>query len=341
MLPGKRHRNDTTNAGVPVPAHGRHTTMHPALSVIFFTTLSGAGYGLLAWLGVSIALLNLRGQVLPALAGVQLAALVLGLVLTTIGLLASLGHLGKPFRAWRSFSQWRTSWLSREGVMAIATLVPALAVGALLLCEPGTVVSPMLAVCGIALALFALGTVVCTAMIYASLKPIPAWRHPLVVPVYLLFALLTGLALLFTLMLAMLGDQGPGSMLLTLAIVAALLIALKWLYWHEIDHTELPETRGSAIGLPARGAEVFERPHTEANYVTREMAFRVARDHARWLRVAASAMVVGAPLLGWLLLGAGSPAVALGTAATLMLAGAFVERWLFFAQARHLVTLYY
>src|SRR5690606_7245546 len=236
---------------------------------------------------------------------------------------------------------WRTSWLSREDVMAIATLVPALAVGALLLCEPGSVVSPMLAVCGIALALFALGTVVCTAMIYASLKPIPAWRHPLVVPVYLLFALLTGLALLFTLMLAMLGDQGPGSMLLTLAIVAALLIALKWLYWHEIDHTELPETRGSAIGLPARGAEVFERAHTEAHYVTREMAFRVAREHARWLRVAASALVVGAPLLGWLLLGAGSPAAALGTAATLMLAGAFVERWLFFAQARHLVTLYY
>src|SRR3546814_154275 len=107
-------------------------TMHPALSVIFFTTLSGAGYGLLAWLGVSIALLNLRGQVPSALVGVQLAALLLGLVLSTIGLLISLGHLGKPLRAWRAFSQWRTSWLSREGVMSIATLLPALAVGALL-----------------------------------------------------------------------------------------------------------------------------------------------------------------------------------------------------------------
>src|SRR3546814_15870464 len=65
--------------------------MHPALSVIFFTTLSGAGYGLLAWLGVSIALLNLRGQVPSALVGVQLAALLPGLVLSTIGLLVSLG----------------------------------------------------------------------------------------------------------------------------------------------------------------------------------------------------------------------------------------------------------
>ncbi len=315
--------------------------MHPALSVIFFTTLSGAGYGLLAWLGISIALLNLRGQILPALTDVQLAALALGLVLSTIGLLASLGHLGKPFRSWRAFSQWRTSWLSREGVMAIATLVPALAVGALLLCGPGPTISPMLAVCGIALALFALGTVACTAMIYASLKPIPAWRHPLVVPVYLLFALLTGLALLFTLMLAMLGSQGPGAMLATLAIVAALLVALKWLYWYETDRAALPETRGAAVGLPGRDTTVFERPHTEANYVTREMAFRVARSHARWLRIAASALVVGGPLLGWLLAGAGSPAFALGAAAAAMLAGAFVERWLFFAQARHMVTLYY
>src|SRR5690606_3663458 len=103
MLPGKRHRNDITNAGVPVPAHGRHTTMHPALSVIFFTTLSGAGYGLLAWLGVSIALLNLRGQVLPALAGVQLAALVPGQVLKKIGLTTTLELLGKSFRPLRPF----------------------------------------------------------------------------------------------------------------------------------------------------------------------------------------------------------------------------------------------
>ena len=318
--------------------------MHPALSVIFFTTLSGAGYGLLAWLGVSLALLNLRGPVPQALVGVQLAALLLGLALSTIGLLASLGHLGKPMRAWRSFSQWRTSWLSREGVLAIATLLPALAVGALLWWgEPGPTIAPLLAVSGIVLALCALATVACTAMIYASLKPIPAWRHPLVLPVYLLFALLTGLALLFALMLAMLGNQGMEAMLLTLAIVAALLVALKWLYWHDTDRAGLPGSRAAAVGLPGREATVFERPHTEANYITREMAFQVARSHARWLRIGASVLVLGGPLLAWLLVaaGVGSPVVALAAAAMVLLAGAFIERWLFFAQARHVVTLYY
>jgi DMSO reductase anchor subunit len=316
--------------------------MHPALSVIFFTTFSGAGYGLLAWLGAWIALSVLRGQALPAHTGVQLAALLLGLLLSTAGLLASLGHLGKPLRSWRAFSQWRTSWLSREGVMAIATLLPALTVGALLwrgMSGPAT--APLLAVSGIVLALCALATVACTAMIYASLKPIPAWRHPLVLPVYLLFALLTGLALLFALMLAMPGHRGPGAMLLALAIVAALLVVLKWRYWRDIDRDGLPGSRGAAIGLPGREATVFERPHTEANYITREMAFQVARQHARRLRVGACALVVGGPLLGYLLLAACGPAFALGAAATLLLAGAFVERWLFFAQARHVVTLYY
>ncbi len=323
--------------------------MHPALSVIFFTTLSGAGYGLLAWLGVSITLLSLRGQMLPALMGMQLAALILGLLLSTIGLLCSLGHLGKPLRAWRAFSQWRTSWLSREGVMAMATLLPALAMGALLLWgKPGATTASLLAVLGVLLAICALTTVACTAMIYASLKPIPAWCHPLVVPVYLLFALLTGLALLFALMLAMLGDQGPEMMLATLAILGALLVALKWRYWHQTDRAGLPGSRASAIGLPGRQATVFERPHTEANYITREMAFEVARQHARWLRIAACALLIGGPLLAWATLawaamawGSANPALALCLAAVLMLGGAFIERWLFFAQARHVVTLYY
>src|SRR5690554_6037872 len=295
--------------------------MHPALSVIFFTTLSGAGYGLLAWSGLTIALLALRGGLSPALEGVQLAGLGLGLVLSTIGLLCSLAHLGRPARAWRAFSQWRTSWLSREGVLAVATPMPLLA----------------------AMAVLALATVACTAMIYASLKPIPAWRHPLVLPVYLLFALLTGLALQLVVMAAMLRGQGPAGMLPTLVLSGLVLAVLKWLYWRAIDAAPAPATRGAAVGLPDREVRLFERPHTEANFVTREMVFEVARRHAFRLRLAAVAGLVAVPLLasvlmllGWL------PALGTtGLAAIGLLAGAFAERWLFFAQARHVVSAYY
>ena len=316
--------------------------MNPALSVIFFTTLSGAGYGLL----FCSALAALRGA---APARVLLVAVVLALLLASAGLLASFWHLGKPLRAWRAFSQWRSSWLSREGVLAVLTYVPALAFIAALL--PGMLAPQAhggvvtLGSAGVLVALglmaCALATVFCTAMIYASLKPIPAWRHWLVPPVYLAFALLGGGLLLAAIAAGSTAPLGNGAAIAAI-VLAALLGAMKLHYWRDIDATPLPATRGDAVGLPQRAVEVFERPHTEANYLTREMAFVLARSHAQRLRLLALTLFAIVPML--CLFGAwhwALPAAWLWVAAVAMLAGAFVERWLFFAQARHLVTLYY
>ena len=317
--------------------------MNPAFSVIFFTSMSGAGYGLLAWTALS-AMLGLS-RPLPLL-----VALALGLVLVTVGLLSSTLHLGKPMRAWRAFSQWRTSWLSREGVLAVLTYVPAVALVSMLLpgmlgTHPaGELTQPNIGIavtCTLLLAC-ALATVYCTAMIYASLKPIPAWRHRLVPAVYLLFALFTG-GLLLAAITALAGDPvgiGPARLA---ALMAIALWLLKRLYWRDID-APLPAARGDAIGLPQRTATVFERPHTEANYITREMAFVVARKHARNLRLLAVVLFAMLPLLlmaplWWSLHIAAAPLFTL--AALAALAGAFVERWLFFAEAKHMVTLYY
>src|ERR1700746_2338146 len=94
--------------------------MHPAFSVILFTTTSGAGYGLLVLLGVFAGT-----GLLPENPWFGFASLALALGMATAGLLASTFHLGPPERAWRAFSQWRSSWLSREGVAAVATFLPA------------------------------------------------------------------------------------------------------------------------------------------------------------------------------------------------------------------------
>ena len=315
--------------------------MHPALSVIFFTTASGAGYGLLAW-----AALAAIGGALPA--RVLLAALALGLVLVTAGLASSFLHLGKPMRAWRAFSQWRTSWLSREGLASTLTYLPVLALGAALLpgaldgSGAGTValawpggVAAVLVVAG------ALATIACTAMIYASLKPIPAWTHRLVLPGYFAFALSGGALLLAALGAASGRAPGPGASAF-LAALALVPLPLKWRYWRDIDATPLPATRGDAVGLPGRTVARFEGPTTEANFITREMGFVLARRHARTLRIASVATFAVVPLAciaaAWLL-GGGWPWFA--AAAASALAGAFLERWLFFAQARHIVTLYY
>lgn len=319
--------------------------MHPALSVIFFTTLSGMGYGLLLWLGIVLALLHGDGPSAPSLRAMSVWALALGIALSSIGLLSSLAHLGKPQRAWRALSQWRTSWLSREGVLAIATLAPAIVIGALLLSgHAGAIRGVALTVAGILLAVLSLATVACTAMIYASLRPIPAWRHPLVLPVYLMFSILGGLAAMSLLMAWHLpAVQGNWTLPIVVAALGLLLAITKHAYWRGIDATALPATRGAAVGLPGRDVSVFERPHTEQNFITREMAFVVARTHAARLRLFALLAFAGVPLLACLpaILGIGPLWAWMGLATAGTLAGAFVERWLFFAEARHMVTLYY
>ena len=318
--------------------------MHPAFSVIFFTTASGAGFGLFAWVGWLALCGELPGR-LPA--GL---ALVIGAVFAAAGLCSSVLHLGQPQRAWRAFSQWRSSWLSREGVVALACFLPALCLGwQVLQSHPGaSIATPAMRAAGGLLLLLSLATISCTAMIYASLKPIPAWTHPLVVPVYLAFALFTGGLLL----LAIGGYSGVGGKEFNngaagLAVVAGaiLLALLKWMAWRSIDEDRAPVSRNDALGLPhARPVHVFERPHTEANYLLKEMGYVVARKHARRLRLIALLLFAALPALcalPVLAVSHGNVGPWMALAFLFALLGAMVERWLFFAEARHLVTLYY
>lgn len=306
--------------------------MHPAFSVIFFTTLSGLGYGLLFWVGLQALLIPESLHADLALIGI-----LLGLVLSSIGLLSSLAHLGRPERAWRAFSQWRSSWLSREGVLAVTVVPVALLLGVLLLAgETGW----LMRASGLALAALALATVACTAMIYASLKPIPAWTHALVLPVYLAFALLSGgLACA-----ALQAELAPMGLLVTLALGLFILLGMKLTYWRAIDAQPLPDA-ASVLGLPAGSqAERFEAPHTEGSYITREMVFALARRHRQRLRLFAGLMMFAAPLLGLLLawlLRESDPRPGFALAALLLWLGALIERWLFFAEARHVVAVYY
>ncbi len=310
--------------------------MHPAYSVIAFTTATGAGYGLLVWM----ALLALGGRVPPdpmlGFVGLGLATL-----LIVAGLLSSTAHLGRPERAWRAFSQWRTSWLSREGVAAVATFVPLalLALGWIGLGTIGGVVK-LIAFLAAALALI---TVYCTGMIYQSLPTIRAWAHPLVTPVYLVLALASG-AVLALFALRLFGLARPGFIWLTVLLLGVAVV-LKKLYWSRIDTAPRTLTPGDATGLKRFGTvRQLEPPHTQANYVMREMGYTVGRRHALKLRnlVLAGFGLAMVLLALSALTGEGTLAMLLGIAATLAVGfGVLVERWLFFAEAEHVVMLYY
>jgi len=305
--------------------------MNPAPSIVFFTTASGAGYGLLFWLG----LLRPVGLV-PGVPAFALLCLALALLLITAGLASSLLHLGNPQRAWRAFSQWRSSWLSREGVAAVVTYVPALVFGyALLTGKDG-----LATITGLLAALGAVVTVWCTGMIYASLKPIPQWHHPLVAPGYLLLAAYTGMALLAA--VSAIGGvvAGPASFIVTLGLAG---LVLKIAYWRMVDGGMGGPTAESATSLGFIGkVRPLDPPHTETNYLLREMGFRIARKHAAKLRNLTLLLGFGGPILLALLatqLGFGG--LLLPLAALLALGGMLLERWLMFAEARHTVTLYY
>lgn len=306
--------------------------MHPAVSVIFFTVSSGAGYGLLAAAGIAAALGQLRES-----PGLGLGATSLGLVLVTAGLLSSTFHLGRPERAWRAVSQWRSSWLSREGIAALVAYLPAglLWLGLALGQRDGAPV----ALLGIATALAAAATVWCTGKIYAVLKPIREWHTPWTVPVYLAFAAATGLGL-WQALLALLAPAGAGRWWLLAALGALAAAALAKRGWRAFL-TEAPPagTRESATGLAGRGrVRVLAPPHTGSNYLLDEMGYRVGRRHAARL----GAIMWGAGAAAGLLLLAALawPPLSVPAALALLLAAA-VERWLFFATATHAVTLYY
>lgn len=310
--------------------------MHPAYSVIFFTTASGAGYGALVWMAIFAA----TGTVTPT-AWTGLAAFAVALGLVTAGLLSSTFHLGHPERAWKAFSQWRSSWLSREGVAAVLAYVPAL------LFALGWIVFETFEgawlIAGIVTALAALVTVACTGMIYASLRAIPRWTDATVVPVYLVFALASGGALIFT-VFAIIAPPAP-EWAWAVAIMIAAAWALKFIYWQRIDAAAPVATAESATGLGRIGrVSLFEAPHTSDNYIMREMGFRIARKHAARLRIIAlllgAAVPVPAFLAAGLFSGVLTAALALAGVAALA-AGILVERWLFFAEAKHAASLFY
>ena len=310
--------------------------MHPAYSILIFTTVSGTGYGLLALLCAGGAL-----GLLPAERWFGVTGFALAFLMVTGGLLASTFHLGHPERAWRAVSQWRSSWLSREGVAAIVTYGPSgLLAAAWVFAETTDGVWAFLGLLGAACAAV---TVYCTAMIYASLKTIRQWHDPWVPPAYLVLALAGG-ALWLTLLGTLFGHDATWPHWLAVAALG-LGVLVKLAYWRSADSAARDLTAGQATGLERFGeVRQIDAPHSQANYVLREMGFKVARKHAEKLRVIALTVGFGLPaVLVLLALAAGGwvAGLALLLAVAASSLGLLVERWLFFAQAQHVVTLFY
>lgn len=291
--------------------------MHPAGSLIFFTVLSGLGFGWMAFLGLGYG---------PETGGWEaFSRLFPAAALAAAGLSGSLLHLGNPRRAWRALSQWRSSWLSREGVFALAAL-GSFAIFAALWVFAGAKIAPL----GALAAAFSALTVLATGMIYAQLKAVPRWRHWSTPALFLALSAAGGALL-------------SGLFALSAGLLA-LSLAVQLVAWHEGDRafSRTGSDLGTATGLGSRGrVRLLEGPHTGRSYLTEEMGFRVARRRSRALRRVAvvAGYAVPAALLLWA--AQGGPGAVAAPALVLHLIGVAASRWLFYAEAEHVQSLYY
>lgn len=287
--------------------------MHPAPSVILFTTFSGLGFGLLFWLGINPN---------PPAGWVAFVFFAIAYLGAVGGLLASTFHLGHPERALKAFSQWKTSWLSREGICAVATLLIMALYGAGLVFF-GAHWVPL----GWLGALGALATVFTTSMIYAQLKTVPRWKHWTTPALFLLLSLGGGALL-----------SGNVRFALPLLIIAGVLQAFAWFHG-DGRFAASGTTMETATGLGHIGTvRAFEPPHTGTNYLMKEFIHVVGRKHALQLRVIALVLGFVVPVLMLLMTFHHWNAL---VAVVSHIAGVLALRWLFFAQAEHVVGLYY
>lgn len=302
--------------------------MHPALSIIVFTVITGLGYG---WLALAIVL-DLTGIARwhdqPSLlwtAGVGVALIIAGLLCSTL-------HLANPRNAWRSFMRVRTSWLSREAVLAVL-FFPVFAGYVACLRADYHVAAALF---GWLSAAIALATVFATGMIYACLRTIRQWHTPLVPANYVLMALALGGLSLYA--QRELTESGGGAGVAAV-VFGLLMLALagKVAYWLKVG---LPEARtiNAATGFRMATVRLLDVGHSSGTFLTDEFGYQVTRPMLVLLKAVALGLGLVLPAL---LLAQGPGVAGAFTAVVLGLAGALVERWLFFAEAEHVVRLYH
>ena len=299
--------------------------MKPALSVIFFTVSSGAGLGLLVWLLIASLMGNhIRMDATTFYKGAALAAL-----LITAGLISSTLHLANRKNAIYALTRFKTSWLSREGLLAVLLYpLAALHLAALHIGYPK--LTPITLWTLVALSI---GILYCTGMIYGCLRTVPRWNTWLTPAKYVLFGLMSGAVLLPAVLSLRPAEVGPiGKPMMAIFLLAlGLILYLAYL----LKHPRSTHTINDALGFKQGNVRLLDAGHSHGTFLTNEFGFVLARDKARLLRWIAIVCAFIVPLvLCWF-------TKAFWAASIICIAGLLVERWLFFAEAEHVVRLYH
>ncbi|NJO56304.1 MAG: dimethyl sulfoxide reductase anchor subunit [Rhodospirillales bacterium] len=321
--------------------------MHPAFSVIFLTTLLGAGQGL--FLAIFTGQLYSVARFLPTQDD-QFYALgsLVALVLLVVGLGASFFHLGRPERAWRSAAMWRTSWLSREVILLPILMLLVFAYGVAHWMEwtqPWFRIGEVLNVdatliFGLLGAIASFALFVATAMIYASVKFLQEWHSTFTVANFTLLGMASGF-MLAAAYSAYIGNPlvaffGTWAVVLTLGALVSRVAHLRRNAW--LKHKSTVQTaigvRHTAVVQKAQGA-------MGGSFNTREFFHGRSDSIVRLVRNSFLILVFPVPILlisaAYLIESTSLPILAF----VIQYLGLIAERWYFFAEAKHPQNLYY
>jgi len=323
--------------------------MHPAFSVIFLTTLIGAGQGFFLALFFAQAYTELN--LLPAVADSGSFfgyGAVIAFSLLVAGLISSIFHLGRPERAWRSAAMWRTSWLSREVLALPLMMAVTFIYGVVHLGGFDTVIytnhsnqftlSLLVGIFGV-LAVFVL--FICTAMIYACIKFLQEWSTPLTVVNYILLGSASG----FTLATAFSSYYHVPEMTRFFGVWAIILTALAFFTRSASlirnARIKYKSSVQSAIGIRHNKIVQKSQGAMGGSFNTREYFHGKTAFFLKSVKWLFMMLVFPLPVI---LLSA-----AIGEDNSQVLVAAFIiqyiglvaERWFFFAQANHPQNIYY
>ncbi len=296
--------------------------MRPAFSVLFLTTLIGAGQGLFITLFFCELLV---GASLPE--NFLLGGAVLVLVLSALGGISSVFHLGHPERAWRAMTMWRTSWLAREGIALPAFMAVVFAYALAHWLNFGHTLA--IGVIGV---VFAIVLFVCTGMIYAAIKVLKEWSHPLTIVNFIVLGCASGTTLAAAYAAYAAPDLVAGLAKAAFALTVLGLLTRAVSLWR--NATLRPtSTLQTAIGI--RHPHIVQKAQGSlgGSYNTREFFHGKSPAFVRGILVALLlgsfvlplALVLTLPLLAFVA----------------QYLGLLAERWYFFAEAQHPQNLYY
>ncbi len=307
--------------------------MNPPFSVIFLTTLIGCGQGL--FIAIVVARKFLPSEEFQF----ELSAYVVSLALLGLGLFASFFHLGRPERAWRAGTQWKTSWLSREVIILPIAMLTVFLCG-LLHWQQQWAVGPLLnwlGWFGVGIMLLLYG---CTAMIYACIRFLQEWATPLTVVNFLILGLGSGFLVAAALAEYFgISDSDWYRKVSLLLLLLGLISRLASFYRN--GQLKPKSTLQSAIGIKHRQITQRSMGHTGGSFNTRAFFHHCSIAFIHNVRIIVIGMVFVLPMVFLLIANYSYTTELLWVAACLQYLGLVAERWLFFAQANHPQNLYY